>query len=63
MRRFKSSELKADFDKNGSIDFTEFGSLWSSLAGEGEVRREGDICYLIRLWTKTLRAFTVETFN
>merc|ERR1711971_1540231 len=27
---------KADFDKNGSIDFTEFSSLWSSLAGEGE---------------------------
>merc|ERR1711953_1020539 len=27
---------KADVDKNGSIDFTEFSSLWSSLAGEGE---------------------------
>merc|ERR1711881_343275 len=27
---------RADFDKNGSIDFTEFSGLWSSLAGEGE---------------------------
>merc|ERR1711988_897366 len=27
---------KADSDKNGSIDYTEFSSLWSSLKGEEE---------------------------
>ena len=29
--------LKADSDKNGSIDYTEFSGLWSSLKGEEEV--------------------------
>merc|ERR1711936_1266764 len=27
---------KADSDKNGSVDYTEFSSLWSSLKGEEE---------------------------
>jgi len=27
---------KADMDKNGSIDFTEFKTLWSSLKGEDD---------------------------
>ena len=29
---------KADMDKNGSIDFTEFKTLWSSLKGEDDVK-------------------------
>ena len=29
---------KADMDKNGSIDFSEFETLWSSLKGGEDVR-------------------------
>ena len=29
---------KADMDKNGAIDFTEFNTLWTSLKGGDDVR-------------------------
>ena len=31
--------MKADSDKDGCIDFTEFKSLWTSMKGEEEVGR------------------------
>ena len=34
---------KADMDKNGSIDFTEFSTLWSSLKGEEDVKDKLEI--------------------
>ena len=30
--------IKADKDKNGVIDKTEFRGLWAAMKGEGEVR-------------------------
>ena len=29
--------FQADKDKDGGVDLTEFGALWSAMKGEGEV--------------------------
>ena len=50
---FPSSTLvKADSDKNGSIDYTEFSGLWSSLKGEEEVGWGPETCNTILRFRK-----------
>ena len=38
---------KADMDKNGSIDFSEFETLWTSLKGGEDVCSRISMSYLI----------------
>ena len=47
-----STLVKADSDKNGSIDYTEFSSLWSSLKGEEEVGWGPETCNTILQFRK-----------
>ena len=37
---------KADADKNGSVDFTEFSNLWASLKGGDDVSVDNSITQL-----------------
>ena len=54
---------KADMDKNGSIDFTEFSTLWSSLKGEEDVKDKLEIFLQTQDWIKFCRLTSVENFK